>query len=284
MNHCPHCKENDAWVLADGRYKCRCCGLRYSWTSVWASVRLTGNTKHQLVEAFARQLPVYQQRNEAGASPTSRERFYRLLRACCVKDEQLEWLAASALDGVAVPRVYGRGGMRGWNTARRALILNVAAARNGRISVAPLSRADSIDAVELLRRYAPLGGIYSVGEREGFASLKIEGERVVVPHDGGCRSAAFGPGTVEAFWHEARQYLLRIRTLPRNFFHLYLAEAIFRFNHRNDDLAALLRKQLHTLEVKEVRGLLSRAAALRGAGSASTVGTRPLSRASTLTA
>src|SRR5512137_189669 len=52
MKKCPSCATARPYLLSDGRLKCRRCGHRFSWTSVWDSVRLSGPTKHRLLEMF----------------------------------------------------------------------------------------------------------------------------------------------------------------------------------------------------------------------------------------
>src|SRR2546423_1579953 len=66
MKRCPKsgCGSWQAWTLGDGRYKCHACGTRYSWKSVWDSVRLDTHTKEQLVEAFVHGVPAYRQRHD----------------------------------------------------------------------------------------------------------------------------------------------------------------------------------------------------------------------------
>ncbi|WP_328291036.1 DUF2778 domain-containing protein [Burkholderia pseudomallei] len=35
MKRCPECAMSGPYELSDGRYKCRSCGKKFSWTSVW---------------------------------------------------------------------------------------------------------------------------------------------------------------------------------------------------------------------------------------------------------
>ena len=67
---------------------CRRCGKRFSVRSVWAASQLPAALKHRLVEMFALGVPVYRQRFRQDTSPAARERFYRILRACCAHAEE----------------------------------------------------------------------------------------------------------------------------------------------------------------------------------------------------
>ncbi|WP_310725100.1 transposase, partial [Burkholderia multivorans] len=52
MKRCPECATSRPYELSDGRYKCRSCGKKFSWTSVWDSVRLSSRQKTRLLELF----------------------------------------------------------------------------------------------------------------------------------------------------------------------------------------------------------------------------------------
>ena len=89
MRRCDRCGHARAYELADGRFKCKACGQRYTWTTAWASIRLAEATKRRLLELFVLGVPVYRQRFRAPASAPTIERFYRLARACCAYVEEL---------------------------------------------------------------------------------------------------------------------------------------------------------------------------------------------------
>ncbi|QBP71425.1 hypothetical protein [Burkholderia pseudomallei] len=38
MKRCPECATSRPYELSDGRYKCRSCGKKFSWTWVWDRV------------------------------------------------------------------------------------------------------------------------------------------------------------------------------------------------------------------------------------------------------
>jgi transposase len=46
--------------------------------------------------------------------------------------------------------------------------------------------------------------------------------------------------------------------VPADFFHLYLAEVCWRFNHRDEDRKPLLRKLLKTLTTSDIKPILVR--------------------------
>ena len=52
-------------------------------------MRLPSAVKQELLELFVLGVPSYRQRFRSSASAAARERFYRLLRACCAQIEHL---------------------------------------------------------------------------------------------------------------------------------------------------------------------------------------------------
>jgi transposase len=56
---------------------------------------------------------------------------------------------------------------------------------------------------------------------------------------------------IEGFWSYAKNWLYQYRGVPRNYFHLYLKEIEWRFNHRSENLVPLLRKLMSRRVVKQ---------------------------------
>ncbi len=50
MKRCPECSASRPYKLSDGRLKCRACGKRFSWTSVW--VRPGKPVENAYIESF----------------------------------------------------------------------------------------------------------------------------------------------------------------------------------------------------------------------------------------
>jgi transposase len=65
---------------------------------------------------------------------------------------------------------------------------------------------------------------------------------------------------IEGFWSYAKNWLYPYRSVPTKFFHLYLAEVCWRFNHRDEDLKPLLKRLLTTLSTSEINPILVRKA------------------------
>src|SRR4030065_2524845 len=125
MRRCDRCGHARAYELADGRFKCKACGQRYTWTTAWASIRLAEATKRRLLELFVLGVPVYRQRFRAPASAPTIERFYRLVRACCAHVEGHARPFEGAIECDETTIGGARAGERGWGAGRQGVGLGV---------------------------------------------------------------------------------------------------------------------------------------------------------------
>lgn len=259
MRTCPQCSGAQSWKLGDGRYKCQGCGHRYSWRSVWESVRLAEPAKTQLLSAFVQGASVYSQRHEADSCVDTKERFYRLIRACCAIDARVS-RSAFALAQCRPAPSQQRSGFRGWTTATRVLVLGIAQHEGAVVVAAPDGPAEA--SLPLLRERTAVGGVWTIDHQQALANLQVRGRYVIV----NTRSTApLGSTAIEEFWGFAKQRLHALRKIPCSFFHLYLGEMCFRFNHRHEDLGALLANQLRATSIQSARAIIDDSAAVLNA-------------------
>ena len=246
MKGCPRCGSMDAWMLGDGRRKCQSCGRRYRWKSVWDSMRLSAQAKHALLDGFVRGVPAAQCIAEH-ACPDSRERFYRLARACCARHERLPCDGLSVIECKPPPR-GARTMMRGWSTTHGVIIVGIVERGTAIQISAPPGAAAGI--LPLLRERVAVGGVAQIDPAQAYACLQVQGEYVIVPRT---TRAALVLHPSEAFWYQARMHLQAFRKIPVKFFPLYLAEACLRFNQRGQDLRALLHGVMNATAIGELK-------------------------------
>ena len=250
MKLCSRCHATESWTLADGRFKCRGCGARYTAKCVWNSVRLPEDIKRSLVEAFAQGVSVYQQREDEGASVRSRERFYRLIRAVCALDMQITQGVVRVTNRHSADSELRRC-MRGWTTTTDVTLIDIIE-ENGRVRICRPSFAAAEDILPLLRERSAVGGVY-LHRNHAFANLPVQGDCVVVRRSG---RAPLGTNLIESFWEYTRERLQAYGRIHYRLLHLYLGEMCFRFNHRDADLAALLENLLRTTSNCDVKSTL----------------------------
>lgn len=239
MEHCTRCFESRSWRLADGRYKCVRCGLRYSWTSVWDAVRLPDEAKRSLLDSFVQGLPSYRQRFVSPVNAKSRERFYRLSRAVCAEAEQLRRPFAAVVTAPA---------LTAGEPPERLLLLQLER-RDGAV------RPTTVAADDAGARLS--AGLHAAGGNAAQLVLPLRGDYVSLQ---GLRDAPPEHPLFAQFWHFAQGWLRPYHALPRQYFHLYLGEICFRFNRRGEALAPLLLQLLQQRSIQGLQPLLQRAA------------------------
>lgn len=257
MKRCPKCNHGAAYVLADGRRKCRRCGQRFSIRSAWAASQLPVAIKHRLIEMFALGVPVYRQRFRQDTSSAARERFYRVLRACCAHAEALREPFAGAIE--CDETMFGgyRKGKRGWGAAGKVLVFGIVQ-RNGHVQAFPVCGRGAEELISLVCTHTTPGSLYYTDDWQAYASLRIQGDHIVVRKEKGRPKGRDHINGIEGFWSYAKNWLYPYRGVPHKYFHLYLGEICYRFNHRKEDLRPLLDKLMRTTTVAEIKPILVR--------------------------
>ncbi len=257
MRSCPQCGGVWAYSLSDGRFKCRRCGHRYSRRSVWASSRLPESTKRRLVELFAFGVPVYRQRFREDGSSAAKERFYRLLRACCAYREGLREPFEGALECDESTFGGSRHGKRGWGAAGKVIVFGIIK-RNGMVKASPIAAHDKVSVMGEIQAHTRPGSLYYTDDWQAYATLRMRGEHVVIRKEKGRPKGRDHINGIEGFWSYAKTWLAPFRGVPRKFFHLYLGEICFRFNHRHEDIEKQLIKLVKSVSIKQIDQTLVR--------------------------
>jgi transposase len=257
MRRCEQCGHTRAYELADGRFKCKSCGHRYTWTTIWTSIRLAEATKRRLLELFVLGVPVYRQRFRAPASAPTILRFYRLIRACCAHVEELREPFEGAIECDETTIGGARRGKRGWGAAGKVIVLGILQ-RNGQVKVfaVPARKGDRI--IGLVRAHTKPGSLYYTDDWHAYGSLRVQGDHVVIRKEKGRPKGRDHLNGIEGFWSYAKNWLYPFRGVPRKHLHLFLGEICYRFNHRSDDLFPLLYKLLRSTGRNEINPILVR--------------------------
>lgn len=256
---CKKCGYHWFWPLSDRRFKCRSCGQRQSFRSVWHSCRLSEATKRKLLEYFVLGVPAYRLRFRGPASTEATERFFLLIRSVLALSEEWSEECGEALSGSIEcdEALFGgkRKGKRGWGAAGKVLVFGIYK-RNGCVRVFPVAGRGREELLPLIVEHTTPGSLYYTyytDDWHAYASLAVRGEHVVVSKDKGVPKGRDHLNGIEGFWSYAKNWLYTYRGVPKKFFHLYLAETSFRFNHRDQDLFPLIYKALRQTDISQIR-------------------------------
>jgi transposase len=240
---CVKCGHHWFWYLSDSRRTCRRCGQRQSFRSVWDSSRLSEATKRRLLEYFVLGVPAYRLRFRAPVSLEATERCFRLGRRVLALEEEWQQPFAGRIECDEAMFGGKRKGKRGWGAAGKVLIFGILQ-RNGRVKVFAVKGRGRDELLPLIREQTTPGSLYYTDDWQAYASLAVRGEHVVVTKERGRPKGRAHINGIEGFWSYAKHWLYQYRGVPKKFFHFYLAETSFRFNHRDEDLFPLALQSL----------------------------------------
>ena len=257
MRSCPECNYTRGWKLADGRYKCRRCGRRYKWRSVWNSSRLTEATKRRLLEFFVLGVPIYRMRFRVEVSKPTAQRFFRLIRAMLAFEEECRIPFEGAVECDETTFGGHRKGKRGWGAAGKVIVLGILQ-RNGMVRVFPVQGRPGSEVIRLVRAHTKPGSLYYTDDWQAYGSLAVRGDHIVVRKEAGRPKGRAHINGIEGFWSYAKHWLYPYRGVPRKTFHLFLGEISFRFNHRNKDIFPLIYKLLRRTDYNKIHQTLVR--------------------------
>ena len=257
MRRCPECNYTRAWHLRDGRFKCKRCNKRYSWTSVWDACRLPDSIKRRLLEFFVLGVPIYRLRFRVPVSKRAIQRFFRLIRAVLALKEECREPFHGAIECDETTFGGRRKGKRGWGASGKIIVFGILQ-RNGMVKVFPVQGRKGEEIIRLVREHTKPGSLYYTDDWRAYGSLAIRGDHIVVKKDTGRPKGRSHINGIEGFWSYAKNWLYPYRGVPRKFFHLFLGEISFRFNHRHEDIFPLIYKMLRSTGYHEIQHILVR--------------------------
>jgi len=213
---------------------------------------LPDRLKRKLLEDFVLGVPAYRLRFRRSASLDAIERFFQDIRTILSIAEKTSRELAGELELDETTFGGRRKGKRGWGAAGKVIVFGILQ-RNGLVRVFPVPRRKRRHILPLVIRHTRPGSLYYTDDWSAYASLAVRGGHVVVRKDQGRPKGRDHLNGIEGFWSYAKHWLYQYRGVPRKFFHVYLGEISFRFNHRREDLYPLIYKRLLHTEVKELK-------------------------------
>jgi transposase len=224
---------------------------------VWEASRLPAATKRKLVEYFVLGVPSYRIRFRGLASPPTIERFFRLIRAVLAYQEQCREPFYGAVECDETTFGGKRPGKRGWGAAGKVIVLGILQ-RNGQVRVFPVQGRRGAQIIGLVLAHTRPGSLYYTDDWRAYASLAVRGDHIVVRKEGGRPKGRAHINGIEGFWSYAKHWLYPYRGVPCKFFHLYLGEVSFRFNHRDQDLFPLVLQLMKQVSITTIDPILVR--------------------------
>jgi transposase len=217
----------------------------------WQLSRISRYWKGRLLRDFSLGVPAYRLRFVVPVSLPTIERFFRHIRLA-IYQQSLSDL--KHLEGILEldETMFGgrRPGKRGWGAYGKRMVFGIYK-RNGQVLTFPISSRGGDTLIPLITRHTKAGSLYYTDDWWAYTFLPIRGNHVVVRKEKGIPQGRDHLNGIEGFWSYAKHWLYQYRGVPKKYFHLYLKEIEWRFNHRNNNLLPLLRGLMNQ-SVKEL--------------------------------
>jgi transposase len=249
---CPRCGSKKFWVLSTGQKRCAKCSLTRKFDkTLWQSARISPYWKGRLLEFFCLGVPAYRLRFQVPLDQKTIQRWFRILREAIY---QCEVKGLSELSGhIEMDETMFGGrvpGKRGWGAAGKHMVFGIYQ-RNGTVLTFPITSRGGWELIPLMTQHTKPGSLYYTDDWHAYTFLDIRGDHVVIRKEKGKPKGRNHINGIEGFWSYAKHWLYHYRGVPRKYFHLYLKEIEWRFNHRNENLVKLLRSYLMQRVIKD---------------------------------
>lgn len=209
--------------------------------------------KGQVVRFFVLGVPAYRLRHVVPYTLATIERFYRVLRQAIYVASLQELRRVNGTVEMDETMFGGRRpGKRGWGAAGKHMVFGIYQ-RNGKVLTFPIASRAGDTLIPLITQHTKPGSLYYTDDWWAYTFLSIRGNHVVVTKEKGVPRGRDHLNGIEGFWSFAKHWLYQFRGVPRPYFHLYLKEVEWRFNHRDENLLPILRGLLNqSVNVQEV--------------------------------
>lgn len=249
---CPRCGSKKLWSLSSGQRRCSQCGLtRKFLQTYWQKTRISPYWKGRLLEYFCLGVPGYRLRYQVNLNIKTVQRWFLVLRQVIYLQAVKELRPLSGKLEMDETMFGGKKpGKRGWGTTGKIMVFGIYQ-RNGKVSTFPITSRAGDTLIPLIGKHTKSGSLYYTDDWFAYAHLSIRGNHVVVRKEKGVPKGRDHLNGIEGFWSYAKHWLYQYRGVPKHYFHLYIKEIEWRFNHRNENLVKLLRILLNQQIVKE---------------------------------
>ena len=197
-----------------------------------------------LLYVFVLGVPAYRMRFYVGVNLDTIERTYMVFREAIFANRETDLVLSGKLEMDEAMFGGHRAGKRGWGAENKAVVFGIYA-RNGRVMTFIVKDRKRATLMKLIEKHTKKGSLYYTDEYTAYTVLETRGEHKVVSHsqDEYVRDDSHING-IEGFWSYAKAWIYHYRGVPKQYFHLYLKEIEFRFNHRKENLFEIIAQLL----------------------------------------
>jgi len=247
MGNCPRCNSKRFWQLSTGQRRCVVCGLTRKFNkNIWRKTRISPYWKGRLLEFFCLGVPAYRLRFQVPLNIKTTQRWFRILREAIYIQAMKELSTISQKIETGIDKTIFNEAIsleKKWSKVGKLILFGIRQ-KNGKILTFPVDIVEESSLVSQIIKDVRAGTLYYPNKFRAYAFLDIHGDQVILNNKEGGRPKDH-LDSLEGFWSYTKHWLYHQRGVPEKYFHLYLKEIEWRFNHRNENLAELLRGLLN---------------------------------------
>jgi transposase len=225
---CPKCFHDRLYQLADGRFKCGKCHMKYSAKKIRDDLNI--------LHYFSLEIPANKAAKDLRFSyPTVRNKYMQY------RQEIVEVLAQDfrKLSGeIECDESYFGGkkkGLRGRGSRGKMIVFGMLE-RQDRIFTTIVDNVSAQALMDEIIEHAEKGSVFYTDTFRSYKSLKKYGHHITVDHGKEFGSKRRHINGLEGFWSYAKERFLKYHGVSKKHFHLYLKELEFRYNYRKTNL------------------------------------------------
>ncbi|MCK4688919.1 MAG: IS1595 family transposase [Candidatus Marinimicrobia bacterium] len=228
---CPKCSHDRLYQLADGRFKCVQCNIKYSAKKIENDL--------QILHYFSLEIPANKAAKDLGFSyPMVRNRYMQYRQEIVeILDQDFRKLSGE----IECDESYFGGkkkGPRGRGSQGKMIVFGMLEKQN-KIFTTVVDNVSAQTLMNEIKEHAEKGSVFYTDTFRSYKSLKQFGHHITVDHSkefGSKRRHINGLVPIYRDWSYAKERLLKYHGVSRNHFYSYLKELEFRYNYRKVNL------------------------------------------------
>jgi transposase len=233
LDVCPRCRGARVYRLGSGRRRCGGCG--YTFRLLTGRFLGLAGISHaewlEIIELFASETPV---KDAAARMDMAYNTVYKAM------DALRQAILAQAIDAAQIRQALASRGLRAWPPVFGVM------QSGGWVFVDLVADVEASDLTLFKMHFrlktSRVGSVVCTGPMRGYQGLVCCGGPAWLTPALKARDAGLSLDEAEGFWPFLKARLARLQGVSSDKFPLYLKELEFRWNHREEDLEALLLK------------------------------------------
>jgi len=246
-NLCPHCKNEEFYLMSSGRIRCSNCKMDYNplVDTNFVKLRISCVSWLLLIKLFELEVSARKASIQLGLSYPTTLKGFDILRGVILQElSRSDQVLKGEIE--ADESYFGgkRKGKRGRGAGGKTIVFGILE-RGGKVSVKIVKDVSAETLIQETVTKVRRGSIVYTDKWKGYDSLMFCGYRHLnIDHNCKFKQGKVCINGVEGFWSFAKERLIKHHGISKNKFLWYIKEMEWRYNHRENNLFELLVKYM----------------------------------------